>query len=249
MDVSVIIPTFNRLWCLPRAIDSCRGTKNKTEIIVVDDGSTDGTWEWLQNQQDIKKIRQKNQGQTWAINKGFSESSGRFIKFLDSDDLLCEGTIDLQFQKAEETGADLVYGRVDLFNQESGKKIMHTDPPFWDDFLAAQLGEGYGSHFLGMLFKRHLVEQIPRRPDFAYREDRMFLLEVGTLEPKTAHVPGCMGYWVQHSSQMHDNYTGMKYVVTNFQHINIYRKILADLKIPLLENWLSWSSIPLINYF
>ena len=230
MDVSVIIPTYNRLWCLPRAVESCMKAKCKTEIIVVDDGSTDGTWEWLQKQLNIKSYRQKNQGQTWAINRGFYHSQGRYIRFLDSDDFLCDGIIDLQFQTAVKTGADLVYGRVDQFNQETKKINSHPDTPFWDDFLAVQLGEGYGSHFLGMLFKRKLVEQVPRRPDFAFREDRMFLLEISLLEPKVAQVPGCMGYWVQHSSQMHDNYTGMKYVVTNFQHLNIYRKILADLE-------------------
>lgn len=230
MDVSVIIPTYNRLWSLPRAIESCRNTRCNTEIIVVDDGSTDGTWDWLQQQKDVLSITQMNQGQTWAINRGFSKSTGRFIRFLDSDDFLCEGTIDLQYNKAVETNADLVYGRVDLFNQKTGKKVTYDDPPLWDDFLAVQLGEGYGSHFLGMLFKRQLIEQVPRRPDFAFREDRMFLLEIGMLEPKIDQVPGCMGYWVQHPSQMHDNYRGMKYVVTNFQHLNIYRRILGELE-------------------
>jgi len=103
MDVSVIIPTYNRLWCLAKAIDSCRNTKCQTEIIVVDDGSTDGTWDWLQKQEGLIAIRQENQGQTYAINNGFSVAKGKYIRFLDSDDYLCEGIIDKQYQKAIET--------------------------------------------------------------------------------------------------------------------------------------------------
>ena len=84
--ISIIIPTYNRLWSLPEAIDSCRSSNGMTEIIVVDDGSTDGTWEWLQTQSDIIKIKQNNQGKCWAANKGFETATGKYIKFLDSDD-------------------------------------------------------------------------------------------------------------------------------------------------------------------
>ena len=229
MDVSVIIPTYNRLWCLPKAVESCRNTQCQTEIIVVDDGSTDGTWEWLQEQSDLVAIRQLNQGQPWAINRGTAIAKGKYIRFLDSDDLLCPGTIDRQFEAAFATSADLVYSRVDTMHYLSGEVVQHTDPPFWDDFLAIQLGEGYGSHFLGMLFHRALVEKVPRRPDFAHREDRMFLLEVGLLKPKLAFVPGCAGYWVRHDQQMQGNYQGIKAVATNWQHLNIYKRILGEL--------------------
>jgi hypothetical protein len=112
---------------------------------------------------------------------------------------------------------------------KSGKIIECPEPPLWDDFLAIQLGETYGSHFLGMLFSRELVEKVPRRPDFAYREDRMFLLEVGLLKPNLAYVPGCAGYWVKHEQQMHSSYQASKSTTTNWQHLNIYKRILNEL--------------------
>lgn len=46
-DISVVIPTFNRLWSLPKAVQSCLSTTAEVEIIVVDNGSTDGTWQHL----------------------------------------------------------------------------------------------------------------------------------------------------------------------------------------------------------
>lgn len=218
------------MWSLPRAIDSCRGTRCRTEIIVVDDGSTDGTWEWLQLQPALKAYRQLNQGQTWAINNGFARTSGRYIRFLDSDDFLRPGYIDLQFEEAVRSGADLVYSRVDLYSEATGEVERSPDPPLWDDFMAIQLGEAYGGHFLGMLFQRELIERVPRRPDFSAREDRMFLLELGLLNPRIAVVPGCAGCWVQHRTQMQANYSGMKAVVTNWQHLQIYHRILGDLR-------------------
>jgi glycosyltransferase involved in cell wall biosynthesis len=230
IDVSIIIPTYNRLWCLPRTIESCRHNLCRTEIIVIDDGSTDGTWEWLQSQIDIIAAKQPNQGQTWAINKGTSIARGQYLRFLDSDDLLCEGIIDKQFQAAIKTGADLVYSRVDRLNYQSGEIIESPDLPVWEDFLLAQLSVGYSGHFLGMLFHCNLVKQVPRRPDFSYREDRMFLLEVGLLKPKLSYVIGCAGYWVQHQSQMQSNYQGMKLVVANWQHLQIFKRILGDLE-------------------
>jgi len=231
MDVSIIIPAFNRLWCLPRAIESCRGAVCEIEIIVVDDGSTDGTWEWLMQQPAIKPLRQTNQGQTYAINNGTACAVGKYIRFLDSDDFLAEGIIDKQFNAAESAQADLVYSRVDLYDDASKEISISYEIEPWADFLEVQLGSGYGSHFLGMLFKTKLVKQIPRRPDFAFREDRMFLLEYGLTNPKTVMVEGCAGYWVTHADQMQANYRGWKSQVTNWQHLHIYKKILAELEI------------------
>ncbi|HEY9003235.1 MAG TPA: glycosyltransferase family 2 protein [Mucilaginibacter sp.] len=229
-DISVVIPAYNRLWCLPRAVDSCRNTECKTEIIVVDDGSTDGTWDWLISQPDVIAIRQENQGQTYAVNNGVSRATGEYIRFLDSDDFLAEGTIDKQFAKARETGADLVYSKVNNYDQQTEKITDFPEMEPWTDFMEVQLGSGYGSHFLGMLFKTEWVKKIPRRPDFAFREDRMFLLEYGLLEPKIAFAEGCAGYWVIHQGQMQGNYSGWKAQVTNWQHIHIYKKILGELE-------------------
>lgn len=239
MDVTVIIPTFNRLWCLPKAIDSCRNTICRTQIIVIDDGSTDGTWVWLQTQPDVLSIYQPNQGQTYAINNGFNSALGKYVRFLDSDDYLEKGIIDDQFRLAEEDNADIVVSNVaeyDFKEQKIINKNFHS--LFWDDFMEIQLSNKYGSHFLGMLFIKDLVQKIPRRPDFAYREDRMFLLEIALLKPKVVYLAITAGYWVKHPNQMQSNYQGLKAIATNLQHLNIYRKILDLLYIQseLTEN-------------
>lgn len=230
VDVSVIIPTYNRLWSLPRAVESARGNHCATEIIVIDDGSSDETWEWLQSQPDVTSIRQRNQGQTYAINRGAAAARGEYIRFLDSDDFLDPGISERQLIAARQTGADIVYARVDFYDELTSVRSETPDLPIWGDFMAAQLGEPGGSHFLGMLFRRELIADVPRRPDFALREDRMFLLEAALKNPTTVKVGGSAGCWVQHGTQMQANYRGLKAAVTNWQHLQVYRRILTELE-------------------
>ncbi|MEE9321250.1 MAG: glycosyltransferase [Granulosicoccus sp.] len=86
--ISVIIPTFNRRDHLVAAIDSVLNqTSPAHEIIVVDDGSTDGTADWLTaNHPSILLLQQSNHGVSHARNKGIESASGDWVALLDSDD-------------------------------------------------------------------------------------------------------------------------------------------------------------------
>jgi glycosyltransferase involved in cell wall biosynthesis len=89
MTVSAIIPTYNRRAYIRRAIDSVLAqTVPVDEVIVVDDGSTDGTaevvTEWFGDR--VRLIRQQNTGVSGARRRGIREARGEWIAFLDSDD-------------------------------------------------------------------------------------------------------------------------------------------------------------------
>jgi glycosyltransferase involved in cell wall biosynthesis len=86
--VSVVIPTFNRARLLPRAVESVLAqTQPPTEIIVVDDGSTDDTAEVLESwSSEITVLRQENRGVSAARNRGIQAARGDWIALLDSDD-------------------------------------------------------------------------------------------------------------------------------------------------------------------
>ena len=95
--VSVIIPTYNRAWCLFEAIDSVLAqTYTNYALIVVDDGSTDDTNKLLSHCKGITVIQQTNQGVSAARNRGIAASKGELIAFLDSDDLWQPEKLDAQ---------------------------------------------------------------------------------------------------------------------------------------------------------
>ena len=88
MFVSVIIPTFNRKNFVPKAIESVlKQSYKKYEIIIVDDGSGDGTQDYVgSNFPMVRLISQSNRGVSAARNTGILHSKGDWIAFLDSDD-------------------------------------------------------------------------------------------------------------------------------------------------------------------
>ena len=98
MKISVVIPTFNRISLVARAIDSVlKQSLNPYEIIVVDDGSDDGTSEMIQNKyKSIKLIQQQNNGVSVARNKGIEHAEGDWIGLLDSDDEWTEKKLENQ---------------------------------------------------------------------------------------------------------------------------------------------------------
>ena len=91
--VSIIIPMYNSQKYISQALESClKQTYKNIEIIIVDDGSTDNSLKIVNKYKlkfsFIKVFSQKNMGASYARNKGFRESRGNLILFLDSDDLL-----------------------------------------------------------------------------------------------------------------------------------------------------------------
>ena len=96
--VSVIIPTFNRAYCVAESIHSVLA-QGELELIVVNDGSKDATVKELASFPTIQVINlAENRGVSYARNKGLERARGSLICFLDSDDLWEEGKLKAQVQ-------------------------------------------------------------------------------------------------------------------------------------------------------
>jgi GT2 family glycosyltransferase len=127
-EISVIIPAYNRAWLIGETLRSLLNQRlPATEIIVVDDGSTDGTAETILKMlklgeaeklkisegklwPEFKVIRQDNAGPGAARNLGLAEATGEFIHFFDSDDIVAPNKHEVQLRALLDTGADIAYG-------------------------------------------------------------------------------------------------------------------------------------------
>ena len=126
--ISVIIPVYNVEKYLDRCLTSViNQTYTKLEIILIDDGSTDNCPqicdEWAKNEQRIKVIHKKNEGVSSARNLGINMSSGEYISFIDSDDILHPKYFEIMHKSID--NADLSYCEYMRFNDECSFEEMN----------------------------------------------------------------------------------------------------------------------------
>jgi glycosyltransferase involved in cell wall biosynthesis len=230
VDVSIVIPTFNRLWGLPKAVDSCLSQGCSVEVIVVDDGSTDGTWEWLQTRKDVVSIRQENWGKDWAVVAGVAAAQGDYIRFLDSDDWLEPQANAEQCALARATGADIVVAGYQAFYEGDERESDRLEPHPWvdcDDFIAQQFGEVSFSHYSAFLFRRAFIADIPHRQEFALRDDRMFVLEAAIKGPKLAVYAKPAFVHRHHRRGRLQGTAGFRKTLAEWTNVEVYRKAAA----------------------
>ena len=138
--VSVIIPVYNVEDYLDRCVASVVGqTFQNIEVILVDDGSTDGSAgicdRWSARDSRVKTLRQANQGVSAARNAGLQAASGNWIMQVDSDDYIAPDTVERLVSAANETSSDMVIcdflrGSEDnhVFVDEYSKEVELIDP-------------------------------------------------------------------------------------------------------------------------
>jgi glycosyltransferase involved in cell wall biosynthesis len=141
--VSVIIPTFNRVELLKETVQSVRNqTFRDFELIVVNDGSSDGTAQWLSGQSDLHAVTQENRGIAASRNKGASIAKGRWLAFLDHDDLWAADKLEVQaaFVKANPDVA-----LVAVRHERLGKSYREPRHPAWTkgDLLVKEYSESF----------------------------------------------------------------------------------------------------------
>lgn len=144
-SISVIIPVYNGERYLAEAVASIRAQKYAPlEIIIVDDGSTDGTATLTRSLgADIRYFYQANAGPAAARNLGIGAAGGDLIAFLDSDDLWPPGKLALQVDCLQQNRQlEVVLGRVQCFGmlEEVEKRLNFLEPDH--KIISVNLGSG-----------------------------------------------------------------------------------------------------------
>ena len=112
--ISVIITNFNYGHFLKACLASVAAqVRSADEVIVVDDGSTDGSADALAETAGVRVIAQKNRGQAAAFNAGFAASSGDIVLFLDADDVLAPEALQVVDQRVFDLYDEYCHGKMD----------------------------------------------------------------------------------------------------------------------------------------
>ena len=130
--VSVIIPVFNVLPYLRTSLDSILNqTYENLEIIIIDDGSTDGSAavcdEYLKDSR-VRVIHQENRGLSGARNTGLDVMTGEFVSFFDPDDIFLPGMIQVMTESIVRTNADIAICNFDSFQDDSSVNLPEAVP-------------------------------------------------------------------------------------------------------------------------
>ncbi|MPZ48110.1 MAG: glycosyltransferase [Dehalococcoidia bacterium] len=182
-SISVIVPVYNGERFLQEALASALGqTRPPDEVIVVDDGSTDGSATIIQSL-PVTYLRQENQGPSAARNLAIRHASGNLLAFLDQDDVLLPHKLEAQLQALREdpdAGYALCYLRY-LYEDKGAPGWFHGKGP--------EQGEpGYPPSC--WLIRRETWDRVgPFQADRRYTQDMDWLARANDLGVKVHMVP------------------------------------------------------------
>ena len=182
IKVSVIMPVYNVEKYLRETLDSVvNQTLDDYEIIVIDDESTDGSRniieDYCKKYNNIKAIYQKNKGPSATRNRGIKMAEGEYIVFVDSDDIIPNDSLEVRYKLAKEQKADIVVTMTHMFNE--------TDEwPIKSHFLDEGPKNIITNHELlwmmgpcNKIYKRDIIKDIEFPIGINYGEDQVFVLK------------------------------------------------------------------------
>lgn len=214
--ISVIVPVYNALPALRGCIESlCAQTYQALEIILVDDGSTDGSGavcdEFAAKNEKVQVIHTKNGGASAARNTGLSNMRGEFLTFCDADDIVPQDAYQAMMNDLERTNADVVVGGWIEWDGTEEKKITPGEPGIYDakTVMKGIVGDNYrfgGGFPWNKLWRVSSIKEMALfDPALYVFEDKLWIVQ--TLKQiKTVAVGNffCYRYLVQSNSLSHN---------------------------------------------
>lgn len=197
IDLSIIVPIYNYADFIENNIKSILNQKTKYafQLILVDDGSTDGAQNIVRkyaNEPNVRAIFQKNQGIAGARNTGLNAATGKYIMFVDCDDTVDDDLVETLMSKAYQDDCDIVMCAHNLVKERDGQ-IYEIVPNIYPQFDMLGYSENakilnYAGLPWGKVYKRELWEQVRYFPGYWY-EDNIIHSLLFTQCKRFAYVP------------------------------------------------------------
>lgn len=165
MRLSVIIPGYNNpIWRWQRVLASVAAALGpEDEIICVDDGSTDGSGEWMEGVGGVRVLRRGNGGLAAARNSGLAAARGEYVAFVDSDDEILAGAYDAAIEALERDRTDVaVFGVRVVWPEDGLVKEDHMPSKRYGVLTGADIAEIRGkcllNYAVNKVFRRSVLE-------------------------------------------------------------------------------------------
>ena len=223
--LSVIVPVYNLEAFLPEALDSLLKIDftEPYEIIVVDDGSSDGSLAVLRAYEErcdaLRVITGPNGGVSRARNAGIEAARGKYLTFLDGDDTVAPGFFSAAVREIEENGYDLVQGNARFMdgNRElkvhpgssliPGGRLVSADPEEQMEWFFGR-NEILMICVWGKVYRREIIGDIRFEPGIRIAEDQKFVFDVLRKNPKVLVLDEtACNYTVRESSALNSGYS------------------------------------------
>lgn len=197
-QISIIIPCYNVEKYINQTLDSILAqTFRDFEVICINDGSTDKTPDLLRqyadNNKQIKVINQQNSGVSKTRNNAFAHTTGKYIYYMDSDDLIHPQLLEICYDLAEKNEADVLsFGYEEFFDgQQPDFKKINTNEIILnnvDDFVSKITAKGdirINYNIWSKFYKKDILNDIKFDEDISLAEDVLHTFAVAKKNPKT----------------------------------------------------------------
>lgn len=234
--ISVLVPVYNVENYVGKTIESIlRQTYADFELILVDDGSTDLSGKicdtYAKKDSRIKVYHQMNQGVSVARNTALKLSSGDYIIFIDSDDIINERMLERMKWYIEEYGCDIAVCKIAV-RYTSGKEIIIPDYKVCDVLTSEKamkkinLSKGMNASFCNKLLKAELLKDFHFEEGVVIGEDYGGLWDILKKAGNVVRCPEVLYYYMQRSNSV--SYRG--YTDKSVKVLENYRKIKSEAK-------------------
>lgn len=198
IDLSIIIPVYNAESFLEEALNSIinQKTKYSYEIICINDGSTDSSLDILKKyNKNIIIINTKNLGAGAARNKGLIHAKGKYISFVDSDDLIEQNYVEKCIDEVNKSNSDIVSYGIQQFESKTEKTIRKTK---YNDSIVTtqnrQVLKNISGCVCGSIYRRKLWENV-RFPEGCYHEDVIIKNLIFPISKKISIISDTLYKW------------------------------------------------------
>ena len=224
-DLQIVVPVYNTVRYIEECVDSVlnQSTHYSYKIILVNDGSTDGSAEILRNYEGrahVEIIEQQNAGLGAARNSAIKTIDANYLMFVDSDDRLHQGAIEKMLSVAYKADADVVDGDLLVFGKGIRDTIMNT-------ITGKKDASGFRGYAHGKIIKSELFSTICF-PNGYWFEDTLLPLVLLRMSKKFYGIPEIVYEYRQHQCSITANSRGNYKSIDSFY---VTRRLLKDAKV------------------